>query len=118
MDYIKAFVVGGILCVIAQVLIDKCKLTPARILVIYVVAGTTLTVLGVYEPLVEFAGCGATIPLTGFGYTLAKGAREGIAQDGIGGILSGGVTGAAGGITAAVVAGLLMALIFKPKAKK
>ncbi len=118
MDYIKAFVVGGILCVIAQVLIDKCKLTPARILVIYVVAGTALTVLGVYEPLVEFAGCGATIPLTGFGYTLAKGAREGIAQDGISGILSGGVTGAAGGITAAVVAGLLMALIFKPKAKK
>jgi stage V sporulation protein AE len=118
MDYIKAFVVGGILCVIAQILIDKCKLTPARILVIYVVAGTALTVLGVYEPLVEFAGCGATIPLTGFGYTLAKGAREGIAQDGISGILSGGVTGAAGGITAAVVAGLLMALIFKPKAKK
>lgn len=118
MDYIKAFVVGGILCVIAQILIDKCKLTPARILVIYVVAGTALTVLGVYEPLVEFAGCGATIPLTGFGYTLAKGAREGITQDGISGILSGGVTGAAGGITAAVVAGLLMALIFKPKAKK
>ncbi|MBQ3118890.1 MAG: stage V sporulation protein AE [Clostridia bacterium] len=118
MDYIKAFVVGGILCVIAQILIDKCKLTPARILVIYVVAGTALTVLGIYEPLVEFAGCGATIPLTGFGYTLAKGAREGIAQDGISGILSGGVTGAAGGITAAVVAGLLMALIFKPKAKK
>ena len=118
MDYIKAFVVGGILCVIAQILIDKCKLTPAHILVIYVVAGTALTVLGIYEPLVEFAGCGATIPLTGFGYTLAKGAREGIAQDGISGILSGGVTGAAGGITAAVVAGLLMALIFKPKAKK
>ncbi len=118
MDYIKAFVVGGLFCVVAQILIDKSKLTPARILVIYVVAGTVLTVLGIYEPLVEFAGCGATIPLTGFGYTLAKGAREGIARDGICGILSGGVTGAAGGITAAVVAGLLVALIFKPKAKK
>lgn len=118
MDYIKAFVVGGLFCVVAQILIDKTKLTPARILVIYVVAGTVLTVLGIYEPLVEFAGCGATIPLTGFGYTLAKGAREGIASDGISGILSGGVTGAAGGITAAVVAGLLVALIFKPKAKK
>ena len=118
MDYIKAFVVGGLFCVVAQILIDKTKLTPARILVIYVVAGTVLTVLGIYEPLVEFAGCGATIPLTGFGYTLAKGAREGIAIDGISGILSGGVTGAAGGITAAVVAGLLVALIFKPKAKK
>lgn len=118
MDYLKAFVVGGILCAIAQVLIDKFKLTPARILVIYVVSGTVLTVLGLYEPLVDFAGCGATIPLTGFGYTLAKGAKEGVAKDGICGILSGGVTGASAGITAAVVAGLLVALIFKPKAKK
>lgn len=118
MDYVKAFVVGGLLCVIAQILIDKLKLTPARILVIYVTAGTALTVLGLYEPLVDFAGCGATIPLTGFGYTLAKGAREGVLKDGICGILSGSVTGAAAGITAAVVAGLLMALIFKPKAKK
>ena len=118
MDYLKAFVVGGILCAIAQVLIDKFKLTPARILVIYVVAGTALTVLGLYQPLVDFAGCGATIPLTGFGYTLAKGAKEGVAKDGICGILSGGVTGASAGICAAVVAGLLVALIFKPKAKK
>ena len=118
MDYLKAFVVGGILCAIAQVLIDKLKITPARILVIYVVAGTAVTVLGLYQPLVDFAGCGATIPLTGFGYTLAKGAKEGVAKDGICGILSGGVTGASAGITAAVVAGLLVALIFKPKAKK
>lgn len=118
MDYLKAFVVGGALCAVAQVLIDKFKLTPARILVIYVVSGTVLTVLGLYEPLVDFAGCGATIPLTGFGYTLAKGAREGVARDGICGILSGGVTGASAGICAAVVAGLLVALIFKPKAKK
>lgn len=118
MDYLKAFVVGGILCAIAQLLIDKLKLTPARILVIYVVAGALLTVLGVYKPLVEFAGCGATIPITGFGYTLAEGARKGIQEHGISGILTGGVTGSAGGITAAVVSGLLFALIFKPRAKK
>ncbi len=118
MDYLKAFVVGGIICAIAQILIDKLKLTPARILVIYVVAGAALTVLGVYKPLVEFAGCGATIPIAGFGYTLAEGAKKGIAEHGICGILTGGLTGAAGGITAAVVFGLLFALIFKPKAKK
>lgn len=118
MDYLKAFVVGGILCAIAQILIDKFKLTPARILVTYVVSGAVLTVLGVYEPLVDFAGCGATIPIAGFGYTLAKGAAKGVADHGICGILSGGVTGASAGITAAVVAGLLVALIFKPKAKK
>lgn len=118
MDYLKAFVVGGIICVIAQILIDKLKLTPARILVIYVVAGAALTVLGVYKPLVEFAGCGATIPIMGFGYTLAEGAKEAVAKQGICGILTGGVTGASGGITAAVVFGLLFALLFKPKAKK
>ena len=105
MDYLKAFVVGGILCAIAQLLIDKLKLTPARILVIYVVAGAFLTVLGIYKPLVEFAGCGATIPITGFGYTLAEGARKGIQEHGISGILTGGVTGSAGGMTAAVVCG-------------
>lgn len=118
MDYVKAFVVGGIICVIAQILIDKLKLTPARILVIYVVAGALLTVLGVYKPLVEFAGCGATIPITGFGYSLAEGAKKAIAKDGICGILTGGLTGTAGGITAAVLSGLLVALLFKPKAKK
>ncbi len=118
MDYVKAFVIGGILCVIAQILIDKLKLTPARILVIYVVAGALLTVLGVYKPLVEFAGCGATIPISGFGYALAEGAKKGVAEHGICGVLTGGLSGAAGGITAAVVAGLLFASIFKPKAKK
>ncbi len=118
MDYIKAFVVGGMFCAIAQILIDKLKLTPARILVIYVVAGALLTVLGVYKPLVEFAGCGATIPITGFGYSLADGAKRAIAKDGICGILTGGLTGTAGGITAAILSGLLVATIFKPKAKK
>ena len=118
MDYVKAFIIGGLFCVIAQILIDKCKLTPARILVIYVVAGALLTVLGVYKPLVEFAGCGATIPITGFGYSLAEGAKKAIAKDGICGILTGGLTGTSGGITAAVLSGLLVALIFKPKAKK
>ncbi|MBO5734127.1 MAG: stage V sporulation protein AE [Clostridia bacterium] len=117
MDYVKAFVVGGILCIIAQILIDKCKLTPARILVLYVIAGTALTVLGLYKPLVEFAGCGATIPLTGFGYCLAEGAKRGVEEFGAVGILTGGLTGAAGGITAAVVAGLIVALIFKPREK-
>ena len=118
MEYIKAFVVGGLFCVIAQILIDKCKLTPARILVIYVVVGAFLTVIGVYKPLVEFAGCGATIPITGFGYSLAEGAKKAISKDGICGILTGGVTGTSGGITEAVLSGLLVALIFKPKAKK
>lgn len=117
MEYIKAFVVGGFLCVIAQVLIDKCKLTPARILVIYVTTGTALTVLGIYKPLVEFAGCGATIPLTGFGYCLAEGARQGVEELGAPGILTGALSGTAGGITAAIVAGLIVALIFKPREK-
>ena len=117
MEYIKAFVVGGLLCVVAQILIDKCKLTPARILVIYVTTGTALTVLGLYKPLVEFAGCGATIPLTGFGYCLAEGAKKGVAELGAPGILTGALTGAAGGITAAVIAGLIVALIFKPREK-
>ncbi len=118
MDYVKAFVIGGMFCVFAQILIDKFKLTPARILVIYVVAGVLLTVIGVYKPLVEFAGCGATIPITGFGYSLAEGAKKAVAKDGICGILTGGLTGTAGGITAAVLSGLLVAIIFKPKAKK
>ncbi len=118
MQYLWVFLVGGALCTIAQVLIDKCKLTPARILVIYVTAGVLLTLVGLYEPLVKFAGCGATVPLTGFGYCLAKGAMKGVSQFGFWGIFSGGVTGAAGGIAAAVVFGYLAALIFKPKAKK
>ncbi|MBO5930199.1 MAG: stage V sporulation protein AE [Clostridia bacterium] len=118
MQYLIVFCVGGILCAIAQVLIDKFKLTPARILVIYVTSGVLLTLLGVYKPLVDFAGCGATVPLTGFGYTLAKGASEGVAEHGFWGIFSGGVSGSAAGIAAAVVFGFVIALIFRPKAKK
>lgn len=118
MEYIRVFLVGGLLCAIAQILIDKFKLTPARILVIYVTSGVFLTLIGIYKPLVDFAGCGATVPLTGFGYTLAKGAAKGVAEHGFWGIFSGGVSGSAAGIAAAVVFGFVMALIFKPKAKK
>lgn len=117
MDYVKAFVVGGILCLIGQVLIDKTKLTPARILVSYVVIGVILGALGIYEPLVDFAGAGATVPLTGFGYTLSKGVREAISQDGFLGVLTGGLKATAGGITAAITAGLLASLLFKAKDK-
>ena len=117
MDYFKAFIVGGLLCLFGQLLIDKTKLTPARILVSYVVIGVILGAIGVYEPLVEFAGAGATIPLTGFGYNLAKGVKTAIAEDGFLGILTGGLKAAAGGITAAIVAGLLASLIFKAKDK-
>lgn len=118
MQYLWTFLVGGTLCAIAQILIDKCKLTPARILVIYVCAGTFLTLLGWYEPLVDFAGAGATVPLTGFGYTLAKGVSKAIGEKGLLGILSGGITGASAGITAAIVFGYLIALICKPKPKQ
>ena len=117
MDYLKAFVIGGLLCLIGQILIDKTKLTPARILVSYVVAGVFLGAIGVYEPLAEFAGAGATVPLTGFGFTLAKGVKEAILKDGFLGILTGGLKAAAGGITAAVIAGLLASIFFKPKDK-
>lgn len=117
MDYLKAFLVGGILCLIGQILIDKTKLTPARILVSYVVAGVILGAIGVYEPLVEFAGAGATVPLTGFGFNLAKGVREAIDEDGFLGVLTGGIKATAGGITAAIAAGLLVSLIFKAKDK-
>ena len=116
-NLIKAFAVGGGLCVIGQLLIDLTKLTPARILVGYVVGGVILGALGIYEPLVEFAGAGATVPLTGFGYTLAKGVREAIASHGPMGILTGGLSATAGGITAAIVAGLIVSLLFKPKDK-
>lgn len=117
MDYLKAFVIGGILCVIGQILIDKTKLTPARILVSYVVAGVLLTAIGLYEPLVEYAGAGATVPLTGFGYSLAKGVKEAITKDGFLGIFTGGFKATAGGIAAAIVFGLIMSLIFRPKDK-
>lgn len=117
MDYLKAFLVGGIFCLIGQILIDKTKLTPARILVSYVVAGVILGAIGVYEPIVEFAGAGATVPLTGFGYNLAKGVREAVNKDGFIGVFSGGLKATAGGITAAITAGLLASLIFKAKDK-
>ena len=117
MDYLKAFLVGGCFCLIGQILIDKTKLTPARILVSYVVIGVFLGAFGVYKPLVEFAGAGATVPLTGFGYNLAKGVKEAIDTDGFLGILTGGLKATAGGIAAAVFAGLLASLIFKPKDK-
>lgn len=117
MDYVKAFLVGGALCLIGQLLIDKTKLTPARILVSYVVIGVFLGAIGVYEPLVEFAGAGATVPLTGFGYNLAKGVKEAVAEDGFLGVLTGGLKATAGGITAAITAGLLASLIFKAKDK-
>ena len=118
MQYLWTFLIGGALCAIAQVLIDTCKLTPARILVIYVTAGTFLSLFGWYEPLVKLAGAGATIPLTGFGHTLAKGVSKAVYEKGLLGIFTGGFTGAAAGITAAVVFGYLIALLFRPKAKK
>lgn len=117
MDYIKAFLVGGIFCVIGQILIDKTKLTPARILVSYVVAGVLLSAIRLYEPLVEFAGAGATTPLTGFGHCLAKGVRDAVDEQGFLGIFTGGLKASAGGITAAIVSGLLAAILFKAKDK-
>ena len=117
MDYVKAFAVGGTLCVIGQILIDKTKLTPARILVAYVVTGVILGGIGIYQPLVDFAGAGASVPLLGFGNTLAKGVREAIRQNGFLGIFTGGLKATAGGITAAIFTGLLASLIFKDKDK-
>lgn len=112
-EYIKAFCVGGAFCVIGQVLIDKTKLTPARILVSYVVTGVALGGLGLYQPLVDFAGAGATVPLTGFGYTLAKGVKKAVDAEGLFGALTGGLTACAAGIAAAIVFSLVAALIFK-----
>ena len=117
MDYIKAFAVGGFLCLLGQILIDKTKLTPARILVSYVVIGVLLGAVGVYKPIAEFAGAGATVPLTGFGYNLAKGVKEAIDESGFLGIFTGGFKAASGGITAAIICGLLVSLIFKAKDK-
>ena len=116
-DFVKMFVVGGLFCVIAQILIDKTKLTPARILVLYVVAGVILGGIGLYEPLVKWAGTGATTPLTGFGYLIAKGVKKAIDEYGLLGILRGGLTATAGGITAALVFGFFAALLFKGKPK-
>ena len=116
-EYIKAFIVGGLICVIGQQLIDWTKLTPARILVGYVVAGVILSAIGIYGPLAEWAGCGATVPLTGFGHMLAQGVKEAVEEKGLLGALTGGLTAAAGGITAALTFAYLAALISKPKDK-
>ena len=118
MQLLRCFVVGGIICIIGQVLIDKTKLTPARILVIFVTTGAILGGLGIYKYLVDFAGAGATVPLTGFGYNLAKGAIKGVKESGLIGAFTGGVTASAGGIAAAVFFGYLASLIAKPKMKK
>ena len=117
MEYVKAFLVGGAICVIAQLLIDYTKLTPAKILVSFVVLGVILGGIGLYEPLVKFAGAGASVPLLGFGNTLARGVREAVAEKGFLGVLTGGLKATAGGITVAIVAGLLVSLIFKPRDK-
>lgn len=116
-DLLKAFAVGGSICLIGQVLIDLTKLTPARILVGFVVLGVVLTAVGLYEPLVEWAGAGATVPLTGFGFAMAKGIEKAIAEQGIRGVLTGALTAASGGITAAVLCGLTASFLAKPKEK-
>ena len=118
MDYLKAFLLGGLLCAIGQILIDKTKLTPARILTFYVVLGVILSAVGLYEPLREWGGAGATVPLTGFGHCLAKGVREAVAEHGLLGALMGGLTASAAGIAAAITFGWLVAVIFNPKEKR
>lgn len=117
MEYVKAFLVGGLICLIGQILIDKTKLTPARVLVGYVVIGVFLGAIGIYEPLTDFAGAGATVPLSGFGNNLAKGVRDAINEDGFLGIFTGGLKASAGGISAAVLSGLLVSILFKAKDK-
>ena len=117
MNYLWAFLVGGLFCVVAQILIDKTKLTPARILVGYVVAGVILGAIGIYKPLTELAGAGATTPLTGFGYLISKGVREAVDKQGILGALTGGFTAAAGGTAAAIILGFLASVFFKSKTK-
>lgn len=117
MNYINAFWVGGLLCAIGQILIDKTKLTPARILVAYVVSGVFLHLLGLYEPIAEYAGAGATVPLTGFGYSLGKGVEQAVAKDGFVGIFTGGLTATAGGICAVILFSVIAALLVKPKMK-
>ena len=118
MNYLWAFVVGGVICVVGQILLSKTNMTPARILVLFVAAGVVLTLIGVYEPIVELGGAGAEVPLTGFGYALAKGAFKGVDEAGLLGALSGGVKATAAGIAAAVLFGYLIALIFSPKTRK
>ena len=115
--YIKTFLIGGLLCLVGQALIDYTKLTPARILTMYVVAGVALSALGLYQPLADWAGAGVTVPLTGFGHTLAKGIRQAVAEKGLLGVFTGGFTAAAAGLCAAVFFGLIVALVFKPRDK-
>ncbi len=117
MNFLWAFIVGGLLCSVGQLLVDKTSLTPARILVCYVVSGVVLTLAGVYDPIVKLAGAGATVPLTGFGYSLCKGVIKAVNEQGFLGIFTGGLTATAGGITVAIVFGFIIALIFKPKEK-
>lgn len=117
MAYLKAFLIGGFLCLIGQILIDKTKLTPARILVGYVVAGVILSAIGIYGPLSDFAGAGASVPLTGFGHTLAKGVKKAVDETGLLGVFTGGLKATAGGITAAIFAGLVVGILFKAKDK-
>ena len=117
-QFVKVFLVGGLFCLIGQILIDKTKWSPGKILVTYVTAGVFLSAIGVYGPLADFAGAGATVPLTGFGHALAEGVRRAVATDGLLGAITGGLTATAGGITAAVVFGYIAALIVKPKDKK
>lgn len=117
MDYIKAFMIGGILCALAQILIDKTMLTPARILVSYVVAGVIIGAVNLYKPLVDFAGAGATVPISGFGYTLARGVKKAVDEQGFLGIFTGGLTTSAGGIAATIISGLLCSILFKRKDK-
>lgn len=117
MQYVKCFIVGGLICVIGQILIDKTKLTSARILVLFVTLGVILTGLGIYAPLVEFAGAGATVPLTGFGYSLAKGVMKEVDSNGLLGVLTGGLTATSAGIAAAVFFGFIAALLSKPRMK-
>ena len=118
MEYVRAFITGGLICVIGQLLIDKTNMTSARILVSFVTAGVILGALGIYEPIVKFGGAGATVPLLGFGYNLAKGAIKGVKESGVLGAFTGGVAATAGGITAAIVFGYIVAVLFDPKGKK
>lgn len=118
MTYLYAFIIGGLICVVGQLLMDATKLTPAHVLVIFVTAGVILTAIGLYEPLVKIGGAGATVPLPGFGYALAKGVIKGVNEDGLIGAFTGGVEATSGGITAAIVFGYLMAVLFTPKSKQ
>ena len=118
MEYLRAFLCGGVLCAVGQIIIDRTQLTPARILTGYVVAGVVLSALGLYQPLADWAGAGATVPLTGFGHNLASGVREAVAESGWLGVFTGGLTAASGGIAAAVAAGVVIALLFRPGDKR